>query len=381
MSEEFQELPGDIDSELAESMQEVVAPLHINMPDFGKLFGPEVQKLSDAVSGYQAIRSPSLGTDYLHALNALKPAVDFQPLITETMKTLIPQRDLQAVVSSIAELFGWSNSISLSFDSIFEIKWFDAHRAILNLTSLGQLNPELLQSVLGLTKDLASIAERYEAVKYEGLPLNLREALKEISMGELHRFVLVEPMAVYGVPRASTLVRFVRAETSEKRRKLLNSKYSPIVDDCEIVLGSLSPTLTRNAVGNAKEAIKAIRANCNRAAQALLTVTIDSLISKLIPDHKIRGKITKRPKDADPPLKLDENYLPQVWAWLPIWNAHGEFRRGKGDQIPYKYNRHATVHAAEPRQFSKRNTAQALALLTSLILYAEEHPKEFWGAL
>ena len=61
----------------------------------------------------------------------------------------------------------------------------------------------------------------------------------------------------------------------------------------------------------------------------------------------------------------------EAMVWLPIWNAHEQFWKHKGDQVPRHYSRHASVHGVSSRQFSKRNCVQVLMLVTSLIGYAD----------
>ena len=54
---------------------------------------------------------------------------------------------------------------------------------------------------------------------------------------------------------------------------------------------------------------------------------------------------------------------------LPIRHAYEEFWHSKGDPTPHEYARHASAHPVSGRQFSKRNTAVALMLVTSFLGY------------
>ena len=103
----------------------------------------------------------------------------------------------------------------------------------------------------------------------------------------------------------------------------------------------------------------------------MLTVTLDTLIYRFYPDKNTRRSITNRTKDQDVPSVIDEMGLYRSMVWLPIWNAHAQFWKHKGDQIPYDYSRHASVHGVSPRQFSKRNCVQVLMLVTSLLGYKD----------
>lgn len=129
------------------------------------------------------------------------------------------------------------------------------------------------------------------------------------------------------------------------------------------------------------KAIKSIRTELPQPAQALLTVTLDSLIIKLIPDKATREKITIHKTEADAPLDAETEGLRQLLAWLPVWNAHKTFRPWIGDKPPREFNRHASVHAVQNQQYSKRNCIQALLLTTGVINYAASSSQNKWGVI
>ena len=103
----------------------------------------------------------------------------------------------------------------------------------------------------------------------------------------------------------------------------------------------------------------------------MLTVTLDTLIYRFFPDKDTRRSITNRTKDQDVPSVIDEMDIREAMVWLPIWNAHLQFWKHKGDQIPYEYSRHASVHGVSTKQFSKRNCVLVLMLVTSLLGYED----------
>jgi hypothetical protein len=114
-----------------------------------------------------------------------------------------------------------------------------------------------------------------------------------------------------------------------------------------------------------------MRAGHSRSAQAMFTVTLDTLIYRFYPDQAARRLITNRKKGADVPDAIDEMGVHEAMVWLPIWNAHEQFWKHKGDEVPRYYSRHASVHGVSSRQFSKRNCVQVLMLVTSLVGYAD----------
>lgn len=58
-------------------------------------------------------------------------------------------------------------------------------------------------------------------------------------------------------------------------------------------------------------------------------------------------------------------------VWLPTWNAHEQFWKHKGDEVPRYYSRHASAHGVSSRQSSKRDGVRVLMLVTSLIGYSD----------
>ena len=108
----------------------------------------------------------------------------------------------------------------------------------------------------------------------------------------------------------------------------------------------------------------------------MFTVTLDKLIYRFYPDQDARRLVTNRKKGADVPGAIDEMGVHETMVWLPIWNAHEEFWKHKGDKVPHYYSRHASVHGVSSRQFSKRNCIQVLMLVTSLVGYADQVARE-----
>lgn len=204
------------------------------------------------------------------------------------------------------------------------------------------------------------------------LPPNLRDHVDEVSARQIYNFLQQEGIPLYLVPRGTTAVRLLRAEDRQARRKVLSDRYVSIIEDCEAVLDGARHPAVRDEVAFTLDGIGAMRAGHTKSAQALFTVTLDSLIYRFYPDRPVRKKITNRKKGAGVPGLIDSMGVHQAFLWLPVWNAHEQFWKEKGDEIPHYYSRHASVHGVSRRQFSKRNCVQALMLVTSLIGYADD---------
>ena len=203
------------------------------------------------------------------------------------------------------------------------------------------------------------------------LPPNLKSHADEINAYQVHEFLEQEGIPLYLVPRGRTARRLLRAQGRSARRRVLGDCYESIVDDCAAVLDQADRAVVGEELGFALDGLGAMRAGHSRSAQAMFTVTLDTLIYRFYPDQATRRLITNRKKDADVPGAIDEMGVHEAMVWLPIWNAHEQFWKHKGDKVPNYYSRHASVHSVSSRQFSKRNCVQVLMLITSLIGYAD----------
>lgn len=204
------------------------------------------------------------------------------------------------------------------------------------------------------------------------LPPNLRSASDKITMIEVHDFVESEGIPLYLVPRADIGVRLVSAPTRAARRQVLSDRFNSIVQDCTAVIDGCDDPLVATAVHFVRDGLGALGGGHHASAQAIFTLVLDTLIMEFYPDREQRKKITNRKPGSDEvPEILGGMGLREAYVWLPIWNAHEQFWKDKGDSVPYTFSRHASVHGASKRQYSKRNCVQVLMLVTSLIGYAD----------
>jgi hypothetical protein len=246
------------------------------------------------------------------------------------------------------------------------------------LEMLKGISEHHVRTVEGLRESLAPLfdSEALRGLNRALLPPNLKEYADEIGASDVHEFVEQEGIPLYLVPRGRTALRLLRAKDRAGRRRVLGDCYESLMEDCAAVLERADHEAISDELGFALDGLGAMRAGHARSAQAMFTVTLDTLIYRFYPDRKTRGVITNRKKDADVPEAIDEMGVREAFVWLPIWNAHEEFWKHKGDKVPHYYSRHASVHGVSSRQFSKRNCIQVLMLVTSLIGYADRAARE-----
>lgn len=179
-----------------------------------------------------------------------------------------------------------------------------------------------------------------------------------------------EGIALFGVPNAHTAKGILSAPTPEARRSVLGRNLGRIASDCRNAVDGIRAPEVRKHVALLQHAADAALAGHTEAAQALATCMLDAAMYDLVGAAPRR---LARARKKDPDLRAEaELLLREALVMLPLVCALVPYEREKGDPIPRTYSRHATVHGGGSHQYSKRNTAQALLLATSLLLYADE---------
>lgn len=93
-----------------------------------------------------------------------------------------------------------------------------------------------------------------------------------------------------------------------------------------------------------------------------------------IPDR--RKYVKHEHGDAEYEDLLDEEEFDTALVMIPIWSVYEENWERKQHPIPGSLNRHASLHRASTRQYSKRNAVQSLMLATSLLAWFVQHSSE-----
>ncbi|MEV0059388.1 hypothetical protein [Nocardia sp. NPDC050718] len=301
--------------------------------------------------------------------------------VQERMRSLLPA---QKALASISERVQEMASIVATIPA-FSIPALNVP-ALQQVPVISTATQEMLMGIAeqhtrtmeGLRKALGPLFDpkAFQGLNRALLPPNLKEHADEIWASDVHEFVEREGIPLYLVPRGRTALRLLRAKDRAGQRRVLGDCYESLIEDCAVVLEQADHEVIRDELSFALDGLGAMRVGHTRSAQAMFTVTLDTLIYRFYPDRKARGVITNRKKGAGVPEEIDEMGVREAFVWLPIWNAHEEFWKHKGDRVPHYYSRHASVHGVSSRQFSKRNCIQVLMLVTSLIGYADRVARE-----
>ena len=133
------------------------------------------------------------------------------------------------------------------------------------------------------------------------LPPNLRSHAGEVQAHQVHEFLEQEGIPLYLVPRGRTALRLLRAQDRSGRRRVLGDCYESITDDCATVLEQANRDVVGDELKFVLDGLGAMRSGHFRSAQAMFTVTLDTLIYRFYPDQAARRLITNRKKGADVP--------------------------------------------------------------------------------
>jgi hypothetical protein len=165
------------------------------------------------------------------------------------------------------------------------------------------------------------------------------------------------------LPRAETLQELLDAPEQD-RQDVLRSHRVAIFDDADALLAEVTDIELSYLVDCAAEAVRALRDGHDRAAQALLGVTLTGIIQRPMAFARLSDARTHFDVDwgeasiADTRFALITFTIPQALA---------QFYLDQGDPVPDQFNRHATVHTPDPVQYTEVNVLLALMLVTALL--------------
>lgn len=208
-------------------------------------------------------------------------------------------------------------------------------------------------------------------------PPNLVDLDPEFILDDVWEFVQEYGVPLMYVPRARIAARLLRSKDKPAVRAILGQEFDNIVDDCEVAMHGLTWDNLYEHRDFALEAIGTIRSGHTMAAQALLTVLLDTLAFQLRPiaDTRRFSKAITAYHASAPKEQVeieDELTMKVALVWFPIREVHYKFQKNDFENIPRDYGRHVSVHGVHKRQFSKRNCVQALMVVCSLMAHADD---------
>lgn len=171
------------------------------------------------------------------------------------------------------------------------------------------------------------------------------------------------------VPRSSLVRELAEGDDDDARDEILVAKAPEILAD---VLAALEGVTSRGESAIADALREAAESGIDGrwiACQATAAVALDTLVGAETLIYEYRSELKDRYSDDS--TALYELRLALILRALPI--AFARFYVRKGDAIPKRFNRNATVHALSYDQLTQRNAVFGLMLTTSLFRELAEY--------
>lgn len=212
-------------------------------------------------------------------------------------------------------------------------------------------------------RGIQGIAERMAESMREAWPPNWEDDGWDTGV-MLARMDIIEAegLPLVWVPRSSLVANLTDQEDPDARTTLLLERADDALGACDEQLCHVDDTGLAPVAEGVSRALDAWRAGHHEAAQALATTALDTTITR---SYGLASRAASREFD----LALEEvpiGVVRQAMVLVAVHRALVTFHP-ISDPIPTQYNRHATVHAVSPEQYSEANALVALLLATSLI--------------
>jgi hypothetical protein len=186
---------------------------------------------------------------------------------------------------------------------------------------------------------------------------------------EVEAVVMLDGIALYGLPRQELAEKLIRAETTAARRAILGRRWRAVSADCRAAVDACNSSTVAPYVSFAVAALDALDGEHTEAAQALAASLLDTVVNGYF--GKQRSGLTPNGKTTTP-AEYEKFTLREFIVFAPLWQAYQKYKIEDGDPIPNTFSRHASVHGVSARQFSRRNAVQAVLFVSSLLLFLDE---------
>lgn len=213
---------------------------------------------------------------------------------------------------------------------------------------------------------LKTMGPTFTSFKFSFYPPNLR-AIEGLRYEDVESVVMVDGIALYGVPRTSIAEALIRADSPAKRRDILGRRWKAISADCRAALERCGTEAVGPYLPVALAALDALDGGHTVAAQALTGALLDSMVNSYFGNNRYRYTPDKHGKRTN--AAYDEFTAHEYIAFAPIWQAWQKFFPGEGLPIPRTFSRNATAHTVSAKQYTKRNAVQSVMIACGLIYF------------
>lgn len=256
--------------------------------------------------------------------------------------------------------------------------------AALAQSNLNKISRQLYKNVdFGLSDSFAKLAQQVaaqqsawmktlgpslERLKLSFYPPNL-QPIEALRWEDVESVVMVDGMALYGVPRTAIAEALIRAGSAEKRRNILGRRWKAISADCRALVEGCETDAVTPYVPMAFRVLDALEGGHTQAAQALTGSLLDSLVNNYFGADRYLYTPDKRGKRTN--AAYDEFTAHEYIALAPTWQAWQKFFPNEGLPVPHTFSRNATAHTVSAKQFTRRNAVQSLMIVSSLIYFLD----------
>ena len=321
-----------------------------------------IARIADDVSKFSRVAMPETLLTNLASASLLSAQ---NAMLLDQMKPIVDamtkwQQMLPVINSDTLRLLGQSqsnfNAIAAQLVRSIDFGWTDRFAQIAK-----QWADRQYDWLKAITPALAKVLANF-------FPGNL-QGIDGLRLEDVEQVVMLDGIALYGIPRAEIAERLINAESSSARREILGRKWREIAADCRALLGSCLSSEAAPMIGFANDAVDALEAGNTTAAQALVSSLLDTILRKYLPKTKPLLVPGRKAKTAD---AYDAFSARQYIALAPIWQAYQNYYPDDGDRAPRTFNRHATAHTVGSLQYSRRNAVQGLMLVCGLLKFLDE---------
>lgn len=333
-----------------ESLRKIIMP-KIDFPKF-VLPGSTLNRLA-AISGVAERQQAILQ-------NAMKPILDSQAQW---------QKQIAGINSDIFKASGLAQN---------NLNWVSAELYKNVDFGLSDSFAKVAQKIAGRQSTwMKSLGPTLERLKLSFYPSNLR-AIEGLRWEEVESVVMVDGIALYGVPRTAIAEALIRADSAAKRRDILGRRWKAIAADCRAAVQVCETETVSAYVPMALKALDALDAGHTEAAQALTGSLLDSMVNAYL--GKARHHYTPDKQGKRTNSRYDDFNAHEYIALAPIWQAWQKFFPDEGLPVPHTFSRNATAHTVNPKQYTRRNAVQSLMIVSSMILFFNGQARRLEGS-
>lgn len=296
--------------------------------------------------------------------SVLKNIADAQRSLSS--QNLEPLRDAQAKWRKQLSTSITSDTLK-SLEQISEQlnKHIDFSGIAQSLETVSKINTTFAAQQTTLFKNLDSAIEAMRAGFY---PSNL-QSIEGLDFEDVDAVVMTDGIPLYGLPRTTIAEALIRAESTNKRRDILDWRREAISADCRGALRNCTSESVESYVPFAVAALDALDADHIAAAQALAGSLVDTIVAGHFGTGRYKYTPNKKTTTAD---AYNDFTVREYIAFAPMWQTYQQFFVSNGDQVPTQFNRHATAHAVSKHQYTRPNAVQALMFVCSLLYRINE---------